>query len=282
MKIIDTHLHLFDLESGDYQWLKETSPPFWPDKNRINSDFSDKDLVLNPANQLMGFVHVEAGFDNEQPQREIQWLEQSVSGPFKSIAHINLELSSQQIMTDIKTLNSYNSVVGVRHIFDERAHELLSNEQVVNNLAQIAKSRLLFETQLSGDDEQAISALVSVAQQLPSLTIILSHGCFFPVGKETSWQTNIERLALCPNIMIKASGWEMVSRDYQQATVKHVVNLLLIAFGVERVMFGSNFPLCLFSRSYDECWREYQALGIGTTALDALSYANAQRVYRFT
>lgn len=44
MKFIDPHIHLFNLALGQYQWLKPENPPFWPDKNIINNNFTESDL----------------------------------------------------------------------------------------------------------------------------------------------------------------------------------------------------------------------------------------------
>ena len=77
IKIIDPHLHLFDLKQGDYHWLKADNPPNWPDKNVINNTFDEQDLSLSPPLSLAGFVHIEAGFDNLQPWRELNYLQKS-------------------------------------------------------------------------------------------------------------------------------------------------------------------------------------------------------------
>jgi len=180
-------------------------------------------------------------------------------------------------------LRSYQSVVGVRHIFDDRASQLLAEPQVVTNMAQLAAHDLLFETQISGQDKQAIRLMCSVAEKLPQLSIILSHGCFCPTIERSDWHTNMAQLAQCSNIMIKGSGWEMVDREYQPSDVSTVVKLLIDLFGVKRVLLGSNFPLCLFSRRYSDLWgRDYQQLDIDQQTLNALTFVNAQRVYRFT
>ena len=283
MKIIDPHIHLFDLLKGKYHWLKPQNPPFWPDKALIRHDFSQDDLALGLAGELTGFVHLEAGFDNEQPYREIEWLEQHVKGPFKSIAHLALDRPLAQVEQHLAKLLEYTSVVGVRHLLDEQAVEILSQQRVRDSLNLIAQKQLIFETQISGLDDKAVEQLTDVANRFPQLTIILSHGCFCPNNKSgvDHWQRNIERLAQCQNIFIKASGWEMVARDYQTDDVARVVSTLVASFGVTRVMFASNFPLCLFSAGYDDLWTKYQKLGLNEQTWQALSFSNAQRIYRF-
>ena len=119
MKIIDPHLHLFDLEQGDYQWLKAENPPFWSDKKIIASNFAETDLQLSSPFELAGFVHIEAGFDNSKPWREIAWLEETCSLPFRSIAGINLLLPSNEFQQVLDKLV-------VNHPEDKRIQQAVS------------------------------------------------------------------------------------------------------------------------------------------------------------
>ena len=66
MDILDPHLHLFNLKSGDYHWLSPDNPPFWSDKAVIAKNFNESHLLLSTPFNLKGFVHIEAGFDNAQ------------------------------------------------------------------------------------------------------------------------------------------------------------------------------------------------------------------------
>ena len=70
---IDPHVHLFALQEGDYHWLKPNNPPFWPDKDVIAKSTYEHHLRRASKGKLTGFVHIEAGFDNERPWREIDF-----------------------------------------------------------------------------------------------------------------------------------------------------------------------------------------------------------------
>ena len=65
LKLIDPHLPFFDLTKGDYHWLKPTNPPFWSDKPLIAKNFNQKDLQVSQGLELSGYVHIEAGYDNQ-------------------------------------------------------------------------------------------------------------------------------------------------------------------------------------------------------------------------
>lgn len=290
MKIIDPHLHLFDLAKGQYGWLKPDVSPFWPDKSIIHRDFSQQDLKLTPPLKLAGFVHIEAGFNNQQPWQEIAWLEHSLSLDFRSIGQIDLTASRTDFINTLAKLSRYSSLVGVRHILDQQAQSLLKQARVRTNLARLAGANLIFEAQLNGCDTQAIGTLIAIAQAHPELTIILNHANFCPARQQDYrvWQKNIRALAQNDNIFIKASGWEMVERQYQPTRVSLVVSFLIECFGYGRVMLASNFPLCLFNKSYDDLWQQYQTLEppaprkkFSQQQRELLVYQNAKRIYRF-
>jgi len=288
MKIIDPHLHLFDLELGNYHWLKAASPPFWPDKQQINRDFDESDLTLTTPLSLSGFIHIEAGFDNEKPWRELAALEQSCNKPFRAIANIDLTASCQQVNSIIEKLNEFPSFVGVRHLLDEQALALLTNKQVLDNISILNKNELVFEVQLSLIDNKPVDALCDVITNNQKMSFIVNHSGFPPSDIHTNewqnWLNNLTRLAKYPHVAIKCSGWEMTDRYYQATWLNQSLSVIFSIFGANRVMLASNFPLCLFSHSsYQAYWQSiissnfFQALT--EQEKSALCYDNALNWY---
>ena len=288
MKIIDPHLHLFDLELGNYHWLKAENPPYWPDKQHINKDFDESDLALTSPLSLSGFVHIEAGFDNEQPWRELETLEQSCSKPFRAIANIDLTASSQHLSSEIKKLTEFPSFVGVRHLLDEQALALLTNKQVIDNISLLNRSELIFEVQLSLIDNKSVAALCDVITHNQEMSFIINHAGFPSTDINTiewqNWQNNLTKLSIFHHVAIKCSGWEMTDRHYQATWLNENLSVIFGIFGAKRVMLASNFPLCLFSHSnYQAHWQSmltsdfFQALT--EQEKSALCYDNALNWY---
>jgi hypothetical protein len=142
-KIIDPHLHLFNLQKGNYAWLKPQNPPFWPDKHLINKSFIEADLWLQQPNHLSGFVHIEAGFDNQQPWREIDWLDQHCTLPFKSVAFA--DITTTNFGAHVDQLKQYKSLAGIRHILDEQAEQILRTTLVHQHFALLSDYELSFD-----------------------------------------------------------------------------------------------------------------------------------------
>lgn len=276
MKIIDPHIHLFDLNQGDYHWLKPENPPFWTNKALINKNFNEADLCIASPNELSGFVHIEAGFNNEEPHREIQWLESTITSPFRSIAYLDITLSTQAFLNALQQLKSYKSVVGIRYILDEDAAEILNQTQVIKNLNTLAQHDLIFEAQLSLSELCASKALVHLlksqnqASQISTsletieskkkpLKVIINHagttGTFSLQVPNKTWLESIKVLASFKHCAIKCSGWELNNREYTRANQHEIINVCLEFFGESRVMLASNFPLVLFSQNYNDYWQ---------------------------
>lgn len=308
MKIIDPHLHLFDLTKGDYKWLKSDNAPFWSDKKVINKNFSVNDIHLTMPKTLAGFVHIEAGFDNEQPWREQQWLSDTIKHtPFSTVAFIDITADSADFTHQLIQLQTYSCVVGCRYILDDHACEILSLPQVITNLTTLTEHNLSFDVQMPLDDLNAVNELLKVLALLPTLTVIINHAGFpvaLPQKNDVvsslevtqdfkaiiawqNWQQAIQLVSRFENCSIKCSGWEMTDRQYENDWLKQVIEHCIVNFGINRVMLASNFPLCLFSRqSYEEYWCELLAVLTAIKYTDsernALLHDNALRIYRLS
>jgi len=265
MKIIDPHLHLFNLNQGDYHWLKADNPPYWPDKPVINKTFKESDLALESFS-LAGFVHIEAGFDNSQPWRELAALEQTCNNPFRSIATIDLTSSSHDFKKCLIKLAKFSSFAGVRHSLDEQALSLLTNKQVqsnfkiLNDFAKNTNQSLVFETHLALSEYASVNVLCEIIGDNSDISFIINHAGFPPTDMQTiewqRWQSNLLKLSMFPHVAIKCSGWEMIDRNYQSTWLNENLAVVFNIFGAKRMMLASNFPLCLFNTgSYQDYWQ---------------------------
>ncbi|WP_042147262.1 MULTISPECIES: amidohydrolase [unclassified Pseudoalteromonas] len=282
-KIIDPHIHLFDLTKGQYHWLQTNNPPFWPDKHIIQKNFTEQDLQLNNNFILEGIVHIEAGFDNDSPLKEINFLQTTIiNTPFKAVAFIDLTLPSKEFKLQLSKLQQHknNQLIGIRHIMEGTDSDLIFNENLFTNLTLLAELNLIFEAQFEFHDLNATKQLAIHAKSLSSLKIVINHCGLVTQGKYELWQQAISILSPYENIHIKCSGWEMDNRQYKQLWLEKIVNHLLSQFGENRIMLASNFPLCLFSKSYNNLWQSYYDLNLPNNIWQAISFDNAKDTYQ--
>ena len=149
-----------------------------------------------------------------------------------------------------------------------------------------------------------IPELTELARAFPETTIILNHfggpvGIGPYAGKQdeyfADWQRDISELAGCPNVVAKLGGINMelngfgwhemarppTSEELMQAT-RRFYEHTIEAFGVERCMFESNFPVDMVTCSYNVLWNSFKRLTADYTAAEkaALYHDTANRVYR--
>ena len=147
-----------------------------------------------------------------------------------------------------------------------------------------------------------LGQVLEVARAVPDLTIIVDH-CGGPIGLApyrredvfAPWRAAITALAACPNVMMKLGGLAMdvgghqfhqqpmpPSSDILAEAWRPTIEACIEAFGVERCMFESNFPVDKGMCSYPVLWNAFKRLAGGTSASEraALFHDTAARVYR--
>ena len=149
-----------------------------------------------------------------------------------------------------------------------------------------------------------IKELAETAQAIPDLPIVLDHfGCIIGVGpyvgreQETfrTWRDDIRLLAQSPNVSVKLGGMGMIicgARFHERALPPSSIELAdawrpyvetcIEAFGAERCMFESNFPVDKPMFSYPVLWNAFKRLTAGASASEkaALLHATAARIYK--
>ena len=276
MRILDPHCHLIDLTLGEYAWLRD---------DVICRSVDEASLSLPAPLDLHGIVHIEAGFDNTRPWREVDWLNDTVSMPMRAVAGV--DLLSETFDATLEALLQRENLVGVRDILDERANSVLGQPLVQARLAKLADYSLSFDAQLSVADQNSFTALFDTARAHPTLVFILNHAGWPPNDREAykQWAKNMKSLASLDNVAVKLSGWEMTDRQWTFASAIDTTEDVVSAFGNKRVMLASNFPLCTWRMPYGNYWQHWVnelSARFDESNIARLTCTNAEAWYRFT
>ena len=182
-----------------------------------------------------------------------------------------------------------------------RAPGLYRDARFREGFAQLAPLGLSFDTWLL---EPQLDDLVDLAKAFPDTQIILDHvGTPLGLGAYTgqrearfeTWRQKIQALAALPNVACKVGGLamafpafpsflsdppapsEQLAREWRP-----YVETCIEAFGVDRCMFESNFPVDLGACDYRTLWNAFKRLAAGASATEktALFFGSAQRIYR--
>lgn len=298
IRVIDPHLHLFDLPQGRYAWLEHLGPR---QKQKIARSFSLNDIELSGPLSLVGFVHIEAGFDNDRPWREIECIEALQSQhahkdnpiSLRSAGNIDLRVSPPAFKHAIDKQLVFYSCKAMRHILDEQAAEILSHEHAIENLKCLAKHNILFELQMPFTQSDAVAPLLKLLDAIPNLQLVINHAGAYPIAQADTindehkqavkmWKANLSSVAKYPQVSVKCSGWEMAKTDYDIADLRPCIEHIKACFGSSRMMFASNFPLVLFAQSYQSYWEMMLELALVCDIKpEQVCYENAHRIYGF-
>ncbi|MEJ6474398.1 amidohydrolase family protein [Pseudoalteromonas piscicida] len=273
LKIIDSHLHFFDLATGQYSWLKH-NPPAWQNLDKIRQSHHLASIPPHPQFALEALIHVEAGFDNLHPENELHWLAQTLAPfPYKAVGYAPIDAPPAQFRQAIDNL-IHPSLVAIRDITEGNDSQRLHTPWLGENLTYLAKQALHFEAQLAFQHDGEIERLLTLAEQHNQLTLVFNHAGF--IDNEHMAKDDLKRISLLDNVMIKCSGLEMLANPLPLATWLHH---LIEHAGEESLMLGSNYPVSLMQKSYWQVWQDYFNVIGNSSTWHKLSRENAKRCY---
>lgn len=295
INIIDPHVHFIDLQQGNYHWLQLENAPFWPDKSLLVKDVTIQDFAVSAPLNIKGLVHIEAGFDNNNPEKELKFVRQYCANnelyEIKTVAFVSLLLAPEQLERQLQKLIKYKGICGVRYIVDDKVNEVFNYSYIKDNFQLLVKYNLHFELQVDLTTPGSDSLIKNMLSQTPDLKVILNHSGFMPLELKSArrlWKRSIRKLCELPKMYIKVSGLEMINREYTQNDLESAIEECVDMFTDRKVCMASNFPLTTLSTNFGKPL-SYQGYWLNvTTAINALNlplnqlvYENASTFYQF-
>lgn len=168
-----------------------------------------------------------------------------------------VDLTSPTVAADLAALRASNGgrrLCGIRHqVHDERDADWLLGGPVLRGLAAVRDRGLTFDLLVR---ERELPAALAVVRRFPDLRFVLDHAAKPPIATRampSGWADGITQLAAAPNVWCKLSGlvteadWRAWTLDDLRPYVAHIVT----SFGPSRIVFGSDWPVCLLAASYE-------------------------------
>ena len=297
-KIIDSHHHLWTPEQFDpdigYKWLRDIgSPKPFGDPTPIQRDYlleefrSEQDIA-----ELAGSVHLQCDPGLPDPVAETRFIQSLSDDSGFKIAIVGfVDLSRHDAPTVIEQHLERQHFVGVRQILsklDDRPEisfapkHFLEDQVWRENYATLKDYNLSFDLQIYPEQMGQAAEFLS---EHPETPVIIDHaGSPHDQSAEgmKTWQEGLAHLASLPNTSIKLAGFGMFDVNWNSDTIKPMVETILDLYGVNRVMFGSNFPVDKLMATYLHSIQSVtEALGpLGVSDINAIYHDNAKRIYR--
>jgi L-fuconolactonase len=171
-----------------------------------------------------------------------------------------LDFESPSFGEQLTELRRHPRFIGVRPMIQDLPADWLLREQVVGNMRLLEKERFPIDLQLR---PHLLESAVKLMEQVPGLHAVIDHIAKPVYGVSfQAWKDGVMRLADYPNMMCKLSGMvpEAEAVPWTVEAWKPYVETVLDAFGPERVMYGSDWPVCLLSATYGQVYESLAAL----------------------
>ena len=289
--IIDTHVHFWNMATPDdgMQWVwleKDFLHPIIGDIDGMKSVKFDINHVYAESRfaDVSGFVHVQAALGSADPVAETRWLtrmRETAPVPFTIVAHV--DLGSDDAIRQLDGHGESPYFVGVR---DFASEPMLASGEInpvcEESLKVLAQRGLAFDLDC---EWMNMGAALELARRHPDLRIVLEH-IGFPRKRDdeyfASWKSAITALARAENVTCKISGLGMTDPFVTEESLRRWVDSCVEAFGPERCVLGSNWPVDRLYSSYDvimDLYREY-ILGLSDAEQVMILSGNAARIFK--
>ena len=195
-----------------------------------------------------------------------------------------VELDDRQALQTLDMYKENPHFVGIRPMIQDLPSEWLLKSTVIHNLSKLADENFPIDLQAN---PRHLPVIIEILDKMPHLHCVIDHIAKPPIDTREMepWASHMRKIAEYPNIMCKISGLvpEKVGARWTTKSILPYVELVLDIFGPKRIMFGSDWPVCLKSASYSEAVQLFE-----DTVTDRLSsreredvyYNNAKRFYR--
>jgi L-fuconolactonase len=278
-RIVDAHHHLWDLGVRDQDWI--TGAALAP----LRRDFLLGDYrPLAERNGVRASVVVQTvTVPGETPELL------ALAATSDLIAGVVgwADLTSPDLTDRIAELTARpggDKLVGLRHqVQSEPDPQWLTRADVLRGLAAVARAGLAYDLIVTPGQ---LPAAARAAAAVPDLLFVLDHlgKPAIASGSTQPWERDLRRLAALPNTAAKLSGLvtEADWTGWQVADLRPYTEVALDAFGPDRVMFGSDWPVCTLAASYGEVLQAARDLtgDLSGAEREAIFAGTATRIYR--
>ena len=280
LPIVDAHVHLWNPEQFSMPWLADIP--------RLNRPYGLQDYREQTQGlPIIVMVYVEVGVEAQEALREAHY----VAGLAREEPRLQAIVAAAPVERGVAVREHLASLVAIsplikgvrRNLQDEAEPDFCLHPDFVAGVRLLAEYNLSFDLCIKHWQLPYVTELV---RRCPDTAFILDH-----LGKPgikqqllDPWQVDLRALAELPNVVCKISGMvtEADHEGWQPTDLEPFINVVLDAFGEERVLFGSDWPVALLASPYHRWYETLEALtaGLPVSARRKLWAGNAQRFYR--
>lgn len=284
-EFVDAHVHFYDLAHPtlSYSWLE---PDFvHPAIGNIDAIKSYRYLYDNFVAEtrfsgVVGAVHVQAALDSAQPVDESDFVNGQLDGTMPVMLVGDARMQSADVEA---TLAGHAEHPNFRGIRDFARGDYLVDPDFHRGYALLQKYGMSYDLDATWEN---LGKARDLARAFPDTLLILGHAGFPQERTDdylADWRAGLSAMAEAPNTACKISGLGMKDQRWTVESLRPWVLACIEAFGVERCMFATNWPVDRLFSSYPDVVDAYRRIVADLTAGEQrqLFVDNARRLYRF-
>ena len=267
---IDAHQHFWIYDAAEYGWIDDSM-------TALRRNFLPSDLKPElERNGVQGCVAVQA----RQSLEETRWLLQLAEQSSFVLGVVGwVDLCAQDVREQLKSLAANPKLVGVRHIVQaEPDDRFLLRPDFMRGVAALEEFDLAYDVLIY---TKHLPVAAEFVQKFPRQRFVLDHLAKPPIrDREVNlWEREIRGLSTFPNVFCKLSGLvtEADWTNWKADDLKPYLDVAFDVFGAERLMFGSDWPVCEVAASYRQVLDAFVAILGGTP--DDVFHDTAARTY---
>ncbi|MDE1163361.1 MAG: amidohydrolase family protein [Acidobacteriaceae bacterium] len=248
---IDAHHHLWRYSQKEYPWIDETMQV-------LRQDFTPAQLGEELCRlQIEGAIAVQARESIEETEMLLTaahtsaWIYGVVGW---------LPLGSSEFDAALERFRADELFVGVREMTQSKAQGFLDQSSIDHGIAALTEASLSFDLILRADQMQEAARL---ADRHPQQRFVLDHAGKPRIrsGEFEPWATDLRELAKRSNVACKISGLatEAPWTSWTEDQLRPYLDVCVEAFGPQRLIAGSDWPVCLLASSYERWWQTLES-----------------------
>ncbi|MCF2493939.1 amidohydrolase family protein [Dyadobacter chenhuakuii] len=262
--VIDAHQHFWIFDAERDAWIT-------PEMQAIRKNFLPEDLrpVLK-ENRVDGCVAVQASQSRSETEFLLQLAE--ANDFIKGVVGW-VDLQAEDLYDQLEKYSQFEKLRGFRHVVQGEAEGFMLQPAFIKGVGQLVAFDFTYDILIRQDQ---LKEAFNFAVKLPNVHFVLDHIAkpLIKNGEMQPWATDILELAELSNVSCKVSGivTEADWKNWEKADFRPYLDVVFEAFGTDRLIYGSDWPVCLVAAEYEG------AKGILTDYLSMFSDSELQKV----
>jgi len=242
--IIDSHQHFWKYNPIKDAWIDDSM-------QTIRRDFLPKDLIpILQDNTIDGCIAIQA---DQSESETIFLLDLADNNPFIKGVVGWVDLCAENIEERLTFFSKQSKFKGVRHIVQAESDDFMLQKCFQNGISKLRQFNLVYDVLIR---KEQLESTIKLVEKFPKQLFVINHLAKPNIkeGEIEPWKTQIEALAKNQNVFCKISGLvteaNLSNWNYEDFTP--YLDVIFNAFGVNRIVFGSDWPVCLLAGKYSE------------------------------